>query len=302
MKSKLVGLTLGTTVLTVALAATAAADPLIGGAKSQSAHAKVGTSTTIGQTDPGATTCGPPITAVQATSAGPSYTVPSRGVITSWSTKGNAGVGQARVVAFTAAGANWTLVGKSALTPVAVNTLNTFPARVPVPAGAQLGIQITAGAMDCGFVTGVGTDLFQYSLTFNPDADTTLTPSNLPNVHANISAVVESDADGDGYGDVTQDACPESALTQAACPAPNTKVTKKPKKTSTQRNVKIKFSSTIAGSTFTCKVDKKAAKTCKSPLKKKFKYGKHKVVITAISPFGIVDPTPVKVKFKILKP
>jgi hypothetical protein len=117
-----------------------------------------------------------------------------------------------------------------------------------------------------------------------------------------VSAVVESDADGDGYGDVTQDLCPQSATTQAACPAPDTTVTKKPKKSSTNRKVKIKFTSTIAGSKFTCAVDKKAAKPCTSPFKKKFKYGKHKVVITAISPAGIVDPTPATVKFKIKPP
>jgi hypothetical protein len=49
-------------------------------------------------------------------------------------------------------------------------------------------------------------------------------------------------------------------------------------------------------------VDKKAAKPCTSPFKKKFRYGKHKVVITATSPLGIVDPTPAIVKFKITRP
>jgi hypothetical protein len=79
-------------------------------------------------------------------------------------------------------------------------------------------------------------------------------------------------------------------------------VTKAPKKTSTKRKATIKFSSTIAGSTFTCAVDRLAAKPCTSPFRKKFKDGKHTVVITAVSPFGIVDPTPVTVKFKVKKP
>ena len=107
----------------------------------------------------------------------------------------------------------------------------------------------------------------------------------------NISAVLEPDVDGDQYGDISQDLCPQSKLTQAACPAPDTKVTKKPKKRSAARKAKIKFSSTIAGSTFTCAVDGKAAKPCTSPFKKKFKVGKHTVVITATSAVGIVDPT-----------
>ena len=68
------------------------------------------------------------------------------------------------------------------------------------------------------------------------------------------------------------------------------------------RKAKIKFSSTVAGSTFTCSVDGKAAKRCTSPFKKKFKVGKHTVVITATSAVGIVDPTPAIVKFKVTKP
>ena len=34
-----------------------------------------------------------------------------------------------------------------------------------------------------------------------------------------MSAVVEPDADGDGYGDETQDRCPEKAALQIPCPA-----------------------------------------------------------------------------------
>jgi hypothetical protein len=33
-----------------------------------------------------------------------------------------------------------------------------------------------------------------------------------------VSAVIEPDADGDGYGDETQDQCPQSAAAQVACP------------------------------------------------------------------------------------
>ena len=117
----------------------------------------------------------------------------------------------------------------------------------------------------------------------------------------NISAVLEPDVDGDQYGDVSQDLCPQSKLTQAACPAPDTKVTKQPKKRSATRKARIRFSSTIAGSTFTCAVDGKAAKPCTSPYKKRFKVGKHTVVITATSAVGIVDPTPATVKFKVKK-
>ena len=38
----------------------------------------------------------------------------------------------------------------------------------------------------------------------------------------NVSATVEPDADGDGYGDVTQDTCPSRATSQGDCQPPNT--------------------------------------------------------------------------------
>jgi hypothetical protein len=113
--------------------------------------------------------------------------------------------------------------------------------------------------------------------------------------------VWEPDVDHDLYGDVSQDLCPQSELTQSACPAPDTSVTKQPKKKSTKRNVKITFTS-VTGAAFTCAVDGKAAKPCASPYKKKLKYGKHVVLITATSPFGMVETTPATVKFKIKKP
>ena len=179
--------------------------------------------------------------------------------------------------------------------------LNTFPTRLPVPAGVILGSKMFSGSMVCGFTTGVAGDTLKYDI-FDPDVSTTFTPIGTFGGRWNISAVLESDEDGDGYGDVSQDLCPQSKLTQAACPAPDTTVTKAPKKKSTKRKATITFSSTVAGSTFTCAVDKKAAQPCASPFKKKFKYGKHKVVITATSPVGIVDTSPVTVKFKVARP
>ena len=37
-------------------------------------------------------------------------------------------------------------------------------------------------------------------------------------VRSPVSSTVELDADGDGYGDVSQDRCPESAFFQVTCP------------------------------------------------------------------------------------
>lgn len=42
--------------------------------------------------------------------------------------------------------------------------------------------------------------------------------------------MIEPDADGDGYGDETQDKCPQSALAQVACPVVKLSVSASAKK------------------------------------------------------------------------
>ena len=266
---------------------------------------RTGTSQVIGQTA-GATSspCGANQVGVQhTTSSTPAYETPA-GVITSFSYLADANVGQVRALVFTkTASHTFHLVGKSELRAVQADTLNTFPARIPVPAGAVLGSQVTSAAMRCRIPAITSGDEIEFG-TYDPDTSSTFTTVGSFAQRWNISAVVESDADGDGYGDVTQDLCPESAATHAACGgnAPDTTVTKAPTKRSTKRKATIKFTSTAAGSTFTCAVDKKPARPCTSPFKKKYKYGKHQVVITATSPAGTADPSPVTVKFRVTRP
>ena len=56
---------------------------------------------------------------------------------------------------------------------------------------------------------------------FDPAVSTDFGGANLQaGMRVNISAVLEPDVDGDLFGDLTQDLCPQSKLTQAACPAP----------------------------------------------------------------------------------
>jgi hypothetical protein len=94
---------------------------------------------------------------------------------------------------------------------------NSFDTRLSVQAGDRLGIFGTGeiGTLFCntggeeahiaGFVAGaVGST--------NPweDGDA---PIRVP-----VAAILEPDADNDGYGDETQDGCPQSSAAQAACP------------------------------------------------------------------------------------
>jgi hypothetical protein len=234
----------------------------------------------------------------------PTYTAGFDGVLTSYTYVANGVAGQVRAVVFadTATTTTKAVIGKSAKQTITVSTTNTFPIRVPIKTGQHLGLALTENLMACA-TAGVTGDLLGAHAPFDPDVDTTLSYEAGFNhgLRPNIAAVLEPDVDGDGFGDVSQDLCPQSKLLQTAC-SPDTTVTKAPKKSSTKRKAKITFSSTVAGSTFTCAVDKKPAAPCTSPFKKKFKYGKHTVLITAISPLGVADLTPATVKFKIKRP
>jgi len=82
---------------------------------------------------------------------------------------------------------------------------------------------------------------------------------------------------------------------------PDTKIVKAPPKKTHKTTVKFKFTSTEAGSTFECKLDKGKFKKCGSPKTyKKLKPGKHAFQVRAIDKAGNVDPTPAKRKFTVL--
>jgi hypothetical protein len=281
----------------------AAAERAVGSA----ATARVGAQVVVGQTGtpldcaPGGSTW-----VQQATgAAAPGYVVPGPGVITSFSHNANATPGSIRAVAVGPANgpSNRVVVGYSALQAVTPSTLNTFATRIPVPAGAGLAIYATATNLGCFFGTPDAADVVTGS-AMDPSVSSSYTPLPANTFHQyrlNLSVVWEPDVDKDFYGDVTQDLCPQSAQTQAACPAPDTTITKAPAKRSSKRAAKIKFTS-VPGATFTCAVDGKAAKPCASPFKRRYRYDKHKVVVTAISSVGIPDPTPAVVKFRVRSP
>jgi hypothetical protein len=307
--------TLAGTTAAAALAAgllTLGAAPSLGSARPGPAPAtpRVGAQVVVGQTGtplgcaaPNGTTVGTTWGSKATGAAAPAYAVPGPGVITSFSHNANATAGAIRAVVLGPAAApeSRTVVGFSELQTVIPSTLNTFSTRIPVPAGARLAMYASTTNMGCNFGTSDVADVLMGAV-FDPTTATTYTPSNsYPQRRLNLSAVWEPDVDQDAYGDVSQDLCPQSALTQAACPAPETTITKAPAKRSAKRQAKIKFTS-VPGARFTCAVDGKTAKPCTSPFKKRYRYDRHKVVITAISSVGILDPTPAVVKFTVKRP
>ena len=282
--------------------------PSAGAGTDNRAHARAAATTTLGQAGPSLVVCAGTVPAgVLLSTEGAnaaSYLATSNGVLTSFTHVANNVAGQVRaVVLANGPAANHKLsVAKSPKFSVTVSTTNTFQIRVPIKAGERLALGYTASGMACAEL-GVAGDVTKASAPFDPDVtnDFLYNAGTFNTVRPNISAVLEPDADNDGYGDVTQDACPQSALTQVACPAPETTITKRPKRVRSNPMVKVTFISSIAGSTFECRIDGRTFKSCRSPYRKRFKLGQHKLLVRAVSPVGIADTKPAKVKFTIRK-
>ena len=130
-------------------------------ALSLTASASPARAVTIGQTGSPATTCADNIDRLQPTvTSGNAYVVPSTGgisnwTVTSWSTQALSGAGQtlAMKVYRPLGGSTYMVVGRNGPHPLAVSTLNTFPASVAVKAGDVLGLSTTpdAGLPGCRF-------------------------------------------------------------------------------------------------------------------------------------------------------
>ena len=98
-----------------------------------------------------------------------------------------------------------------------VGGANVFPARIPVQAGDRIGL-ISAGALGtlfCKTVAPLGViGVFEPGTT---GSLVTFEQGAAP-IRAPVAAVIEPDADNDGFGDETQDQCPQGATAQGPCP------------------------------------------------------------------------------------
>jgi hypothetical protein len=130
-----------------------------------------------------------------------------------------------KVKALRAAGGTlFTIVGEAP--PVAATAgLSTGSARIPVQAGDRLALHgepftfeetyVPAFTIFCG-ETGDGS--IMGGAPGSPPVGSTAEFAALTEGRAPVSAVLEPDADGDGFGDETQDQCPQSAAAQGVCP------------------------------------------------------------------------------------
>ena len=117
------------------------------------------------------------------------------------------------------------VVGESEVANVVAGE-NTFTTRIPIQTGDRIGLfgNSTIGTLFCA----------ETPESENPGNTVGVFPGNPPvGSTATLAAtetewlvpavaVIEPDADNDGYGDETQDQCPQNAAVQTACPAPVT--------------------------------------------------------------------------------
>jgi hypothetical protein len=113
-----------------------------------------------------------------------------------------------------AGGRQYTVVDEATGTIVAGR--NVFAARIPIAAGAILGLSggSPLGALLCA--TEGGGTVGQFS--GQPTIGSTNTYEEGSGAKVDVVGVVEPDADSDRYGDETQDKCPQSAAFQTECP------------------------------------------------------------------------------------
>ena len=150
-------------------------------------------------------------------------TAPTAGVVTQWKVT----LEQHEVEPFeeklkvyraTASATQFTVVGESAMEAVALGP-NRFDTRIPVKAGDRFGLfgETPSGPLNCA--TSSPQDVIGQALGDAPPGSTQDLKKESPGKRVAVSAVVEPDVDGDGFGDETQDRCPRSAAIQLVpCP------------------------------------------------------------------------------------
>ncbi|MGH2992472.1 MAG: hypothetical protein ACRDL1_02920 [Solirubrobacterales bacterium] len=163
------------------------------------------------------------------------YTVPSPGVITRWSHRGifvkqpdlpdktpPAGSGRLQVwdpdlIHVPVPATNFVVLrGRSGVETFTPSVETTYLTRIPVSAGDWLGMRSEArtGCLHQG--TSDDRQFFLGGSDPAPGDPKVITGGN-KGILLNLSAVLEPDADADGFGDETQDECPTDTTTQGPC-------------------------------------------------------------------------------------
>lgn len=209
--------------LSVALAMAAAATALVG-ANSASAATVFGSGCAANQIADGAVW----VSTGHASTNPLPVVAPISGVITEWTVNTDIVVEsegklagefprilQQRLLALRAEGESFKVVGEASGGPLNLKGNNTYTARLPVQAGDFLGIAGNPFAAYCE--TKDPADTYAAATGGTP-VGSIFRVERSTGLQVPIVARVEPDVDGDGYGDETQDQCPQSAAYQTPCP------------------------------------------------------------------------------------
>jgi len=189
------------------------------------AATSAGAATNLGETFDPPDFCAPGTTYITTESPGDTYVVPFSGVVSSWSFQTDAIAPPAarlkigRVNSDTDLSDTETslsIVGESGSENLTPNSLNRFPTRVSVHQGDFLGIYLGGDELvHCSKAASLG---FQdhFSQT-DVAAGTSDTFQRETEGQVEVAAVLERDADNDGFGDESQDQCPSNGGIQAPC-------------------------------------------------------------------------------------
>jgi hypothetical protein len=135
------------------------------------------------------------------------------------------------------------VVGESAPQAISGGT-QTFATRISVQAGDRIGalaaVSGSTGTVFC--TTSNAGDVVGVVLGTAPIGSTSPILAEESGFQNPITVLIEPDADNDGYGDETQDACPQSATTQVACPV----VTLSASASATKKSVTVLLTGTAA--------------------------------------------------------
>lgn len=169
---------------------------------------------------------GESLSTVQLLQNGGQAAAPSSGVITQWKINLVPEVPfgvptQLKVYRPTANETQFQVVSETASANV-ISGANTFPTRIPIQAGDHLGLfgSSPIGTLFCAEepeAENPGNVMGFFNGNPSPGSTATLLGAESELLVPGIVRI-EPDADNDGYGDETQDQCPQSASTQAACP------------------------------------------------------------------------------------
>lgn len=171
--------------------------------------------------------CSPTCTLYSPAIPGRDTASPIDGVVVRWRIRAGSTAGPVQLrVTRPAAGGQSTGLSTSQVENPPVNAVSTFATRLPIKAGDFAGIDIdNAGPNYFNDTTPAATrSAFQPKLAANETRAPT--SANQPSREVLVNADIELDADGDEYGDETQDLCSTDATTQGPCPPKTLTVTK----------------------------------------------------------------------------